>query len=173
MWGRFSTCGGFVTRLGGSGTLVGRPVENRPQVKNLPHNLKLLGTVSGPGTDSSGCPPRQIVAETAVEFGVRDGIVEAGEGSFRGNRSRRMPSSAKSATSSPMSSRVRTPGAKRTSAPASAYARRRRSASRNGPGWPAGKHSARLVCEAGFEIGVDGQIHRGHDFRDMRERLRA
>jgi hypothetical protein len=31
----------------------------------------------------------------------------------------------------------------------------------------------RLVCVTGFEIGVDGQIHRGHDFRDMRQRLRA
>jgi hypothetical protein len=44
LWGRFSTCGGFVTRLGGSGTLVGRPVENRPQVENLPHKcFSILG----------------------------------------------------------------------------------------------------------------------------------
>jgi len=37
LWGRFSTCGGYSTRLGGICTLVGRPIENRPQVENLPH----------------------------------------------------------------------------------------------------------------------------------------
>ena len=50
MWGRFSTCGGFVTRLGGSGILVGRPIKNRPQVKNLPHNVSI------PTCEKAGLP---------------------------------------------------------------------------------------------------------------------
>jgi len=37
MWGRLSTCGGLVTRLGGICTLVCRPSTTRPQVDNLPH----------------------------------------------------------------------------------------------------------------------------------------
>jgi hypothetical protein len=37
MWGRLLTCGGLSTRLGGFCTLVGRPINNRPQVANLPH----------------------------------------------------------------------------------------------------------------------------------------
>jgi hypothetical protein len=37
MWGRFSTCGGFLTRLGGFCANIERPIENRPQVENLPH----------------------------------------------------------------------------------------------------------------------------------------
>jgi len=59
MWGRFATCGGFVTRPGrhspktdhrirsaskktsrgdsASPLIAARPITNRPQVKNLPH----------------------------------------------------------------------------------------------------------------------------------------
>jgi hypothetical protein len=40
--GQVSTCGGFLTRLGGLGTLVGRPIENRPQVENLPHKTRAI-----------------------------------------------------------------------------------------------------------------------------------
>ena len=51
LWGRFSTCGGFATRLAAGRriphscclpALERRPIENRPQIKNLPHKLAAL-----------------------------------------------------------------------------------------------------------------------------------
>jgi len=37
MRGGIASCGGLVTRLAGLGALFGGPIENRPQVTNLPH----------------------------------------------------------------------------------------------------------------------------------------
>ena len=50
MWGRFSTCSGFVTRLGGFCMLVGRPIEIGRRLKTCPTNSAVspvLGKVSG------------------------------------------------------------------------------------------------------------------------------
>jgi hypothetical protein len=39
MWGRLATCGRVVLGLVGICTLVGRRVDNPPQVNNLPHKF--------------------------------------------------------------------------------------------------------------------------------------
>jgi len=63
-WGRLSACGGLTTRLGGICILVGRPIDNRPQVANLPHIrprarlsqywCSVVGKVSGTGFSTCG-----------------------------------------------------------------------------------------------------------------------
>ena len=59
LWGRFSTCGGFLTRRSGMGTEPSGRVENPPQVENLPHirHFWPLSRRFGVGTGQIGGAP--------------------------------------------------------------------------------------------------------------------
>jgi hypothetical protein len=45
MWGRLATCGGLSTRLGGSGTLVDRPIEIGRRMPSCPTKLHTVSSI--------------------------------------------------------------------------------------------------------------------------------
>ncbi len=47
MWGRMVSCGGLSTRLPTSVQKPPRPIDNRPQIDNLPHIRRLRGSKVG------------------------------------------------------------------------------------------------------------------------------
>jgi len=79
MWGRLSACGGFSTRLVGTGTEPPRRVENPPQAESLPHirQVALLIALLTPGylgaqTAACSCgatPPGTPQSRTLAPYG--------------------------------------------------------------------------------------------------------